>query len=90
MNTDERVHWWRDEGPSGSPKHILKMGSVDQKILGKANDCDSINWGYAYLAVHPIDANDNLTTSIGGSATTRQQFVNDGTILAQDDERKPR
>ena len=68
----------------------MKMGSVAQHILGKANDCDGINWGYAYIAVDPIDENDILSTRIGGSALLRSQFAKNGTILGEDDTRKPR
>ncbi len=46
-NTDQKVKW--DYTSIGNLK-AMKVGSGEQKILGKSGDNVRIDWGYAYLA----------------------------------------
>lgn len=86
----ENVTWSRPTTTPNGPQIVMKLGSAEQKILGKAGDCDAINWGYAYLALSPVDANDQVSTVFAGAATTRAGFVANGTLPADDDTRQPR
>lgn len=89
-NTSEQVTWNRYSATKEGPEYIMYVGTTTQKILGKSGDCDSINWGYSYLAVQPIDDNDDVQTVISGSVSTRTKFIQTGKIPTQDDMRKPR
>lgn len=50
---------------------LLKTGSRDQKILGKAGDNVRIDWGYFYLAAEK----ENTTAAIGDGEMLRNGFV---------------
>ena len=60
---------------SGGRKYI-KSGSVDQKVLGKAGDMITIDWGYLYLP------NVNGTLSVADQDLTATTFASTGTLPA--------
>ena len=66
-NVEEIVDWSHVEPVQGL-KHVMRIGTVEQKVLDKSGDCDAINWGYAYIAVDPVATEESLETVIGYSA----------------------
>ena len=42
----------RSDGPAKRPAHLtaLRVGTVDQPVLGSSGDDHRANWGYAYAA----------------------------------------
>ena len=57
-------------------RQYIKSGSVDQKILGKAGDLITIDWGYLYLP------NVNGTLSVADQDLTASTFASTGTLPA--------
>lgn len=79
VNTvEQRVTWSRLKIDD---LQALRVGSVEQQILGRAGDNLRIDWGYLYLAVPPQPGASTLATSI----RTRQSFTESGEWPADDD-----
>ncbi len=79
VNTvEQRVTWSRLKI---GELQVLRLGSVEQQILGRAGDNLRIDWGYLYLAVPPQPGASTLATSI----RTRQGFTESGEWPADDD-----
>ena len=55
-------------------RRYIKSGSVDQKVLGKAGDMITIDWGYLYLP------NVNGTLSVADQELTSSTFASTGTL----------
>jgi len=81
---DQRVTWSR--GQAGD-LDWLRIGTVDQPILGKKGDNIRIDWGYAYVAVQ---RHAQTATAVSDHETARNQFCNNGRIPRRDDGNKPR
>jgi hypothetical protein len=81
---DQKVTWSR--GQAGD-LDWLRIGTVDQPILGKKGDNLRIDWGYAYVAVQ---RHAQTATAVSDHDTARNQFCNNGRIPRRDDGNKPR
>ena len=57
-------------------RRYIKSGSVDQKVLGKAGDMITIDWGYLYLP------NVNGTLAVADQDLTASTFASTGTLPA--------
>lgn len=55
-------------------RRYIKSGSVDQKVLGKAGDMITIDWGYLYLP------NVNGTLAVADQDLTASTFASTGTL----------
>ncbi len=83
VNTpDQKVEWSRMNLDSLT---VLRMGSSDQRILGRSGDDLRIDWGYLYLAA-PREASCVLTDH----RSARESFARTGMIPRSDDFRMPR
>jgi len=80
---DEKVEWGREKA---GPLTALRVGTVQQAVLGSSGDDHRVNWGYAYAAASAKQAQ----AAIGGDVALVQAFVTDGHLPAQDDPRMPR
>lgn len=81
-NVEQRVGWSRMKLGDLS---VLRVGSLDQQVLGKSGDNLRIDWGYLYLAAPPQQGLRTLATSLA----TRDSFVADGTWPENDDFEPP-
>ncbi|MGQ9771828.1 MAG: glutaminase domain-containing protein [Thermogutta sp.] len=81
---EQKVVWSR--GQAGD-LDWLRIGTTDQKILGKKGDDLRIDWGYAYVAVQ---RHAQTTMVVSDHETARNQFCNNGRIPRRDDSNKPR
>jgi hypothetical protein len=81
--TGERVGWLRE--PAGKLT-ALRVGTVDQHVVGSSGDDHRINWGYAYAAAPTADA----SAAIGADQTLLDSFVSSGKLPGQDDTQMPR
>ena len=59
---------------SDGQRRYIKSGSKDQKVLGKAGDLITIDWGYLYLP------NVNGTISVADQDLTASTFLNSGKL----------
>jgi hypothetical protein len=66
---------------------VLRIGSQEQRVLGRAGDDLRIDWGYLYV-VSPHEQ--HATSSIGGHAVIRTSFADKGSLPVSDDLRMPR
>lgn len=80
---DERVEWSRQKAGRLT---ALRVGTVEQHVLGSSGDDHRIDWGYAYAAA----ARDQAKGVIGAGKTLLRSFVTDGSLPAADDTRMPR
>ena len=80
---DEKVAWARE---TAGELTVLRVGTVEQPVLGSCGDDHRINWGYAYVAASSSQAK----AAIGSEAACVKAFVEQGGLLAQDDTRMPR
>jgi hypothetical protein len=84
VNTiNEQVEWKREQP---GPLTVLRVGTVEQPVLGSSGDDHRIDWGYAYAAA-PAD---QATAAIGADQTLLSAFVNSGELPSNDDTRMPR
>jgi len=80
--TSEKVDWARV--PAGRLT-ALRVGTVEQPVLGSSGDNHRINWGYAYAAAPAQQAK----AAIGANDGLIKDFVANGELPAQDDTRMP-
>jgi Domain of unknown function (DUF4965)/Domain of unknown function (DUF5127)/Domain of unknown function (DUF1793)/Domain of unknown function (DUF4964) len=82
-NVSEKVQWAREKAGALT---ALRVGTVDQDVLGSSGDDHRINWGYAYAAAASAQARG----AIGSGKTLLDRFVADGSVSNTDDTRMPR
>ena len=81
--TSEKVNWSREKA---GKLIALRVGTVEQPVVGSSGDDHRINWGYAYAAAPAAEA----SAAIGADKTLLDAFVADGKLPAQDDTQMPR
>jgi hypothetical protein len=79
VNTPQEPVIWSRLELDGQP--VLKMGSQQQPVLGKAGDDLRIDWGYLHLAA---DRPDGLSFAAADRNDTYQQFENTGKLPNSD------
>jgi hypothetical protein len=85
VNTpDQQVSWAR---VNVDGLDVLKMGSQDQRVLGRSGDDLRIDWGYLYM-VSP--KSQKATSGFGDHQMMRRRFGVDGALPTTDDLRMPR
>ena len=80
---DEKVAWTREKAGNLT---ALRVGTVEQAVLGSSGDDHRINWGYAYAAAASAQAK----AAIGTDQALLNAFVADGSLPTADDTRMPR
>ena len=79
----EKVQWAQE--PAGALT-LLRVGTVEQAVVGGCGDDHRINWGYAYCAAPTAQAR----AAIGADQALAGAFVAGGEIPARNDPRMPR
>lgn len=79
----EKVEWAR--GGAGELL-TLRIGTVEQPVLGSCGDDHRLNWGYAYVAA----ANKGTRAAIGPHGEMFNSFTSTGQLPAQDASQMPR
>ncbi|HEY1490207.1 MAG TPA: DUF5127 domain-containing protein, partial [Verrucomicrobiae bacterium] len=82
-HASEKVNWSRERA---GKLIALRVGTVEQPVVGSSGDDHRINWGYAYAAAPASEA----IAAIGADKTLLDAFIADGKLPAQDDEQLPR
>lgn len=65
----------------------MKLGTVEQNVLGKKGDDVRINWGHVLLAV---PEGKNVATRMQSDKASREAFATGGNLPEKDDETGPR
>jgi len=81
--TSEKVQWFRE---TAGKLTALRIGTVEQPILGSSGDDHRINWGYVYAAAPGQESK----SAIGANDTLLNDFVANGELPAADDTQMPR
>lgn len=81
---EQPVEWSRGKAQG---LDVLRIGTQEQPVLGKAGDNLRIDWGYLYLARPKGDAGE---TVIAGDRTARDGFAANGDLPDKDDSQMPR
>jgi len=79
----EKVAWARE---TAGKLTALKVGTVEQNVLGSSGDDHRINWGYAYAAAASAQAK----SALGADKALLDGFAADGSLPVTDDPRMPR
>jgi len=79
----EAVNWSR---ATAGRLLALRVGTVQQPVVGSSGDDHRIDWGYAYAAARAAEA----TAAIGGDKELLASFVAGGNLPDRDDTRMPR
>ena len=82
-NSSENVEWARQKAGNLT---ALRVGTVEQNVLGTSGDDHRINWGYACAAASSAQAG----AAIGADKTLLDAFVGGGNLPREDDARMPR
>jgi hypothetical protein len=95
VNTpNQQVQWNRTKAslPGGQGVQALRMGTADQKTLGRKGDDVRIDWGYLYLAVKDRGQGNPSQAKLAAGADTaiRSAFMKTGGVPEQDDADMPR
>jgi hypothetical protein len=75
---DQKITWSTEKAGDLT---MLKIGTVDQRMLGNPGDDTRIDWGYAYTVAKTGEA----TSNIGGNGTLLNSFVATGKLPETDD-----
>ena len=67
----QAVAWQREVSP---PVLALRVGTVSQRVLGRAGDDTSIDWGYLYVAAQQ----EVSRAAVGKRAALLEQFATEG------------
>ncbi len=90
VNTPDQPVQWSRARVDG--RDVARLGSVEQRVLGRAGDDVRLDWGWLYLATapwhDPASAADGL--ALGRHDEVRCGFVLHGTLPRSDDLRQPR
>jgi len=82
VNTpDQQVEWGNLDIPEAT---TMKVGTVEQNILGKRGDDVRIDWGYFAMSVLNggwIEKYSNLSMTVGNGEKLRNHFAKNGSIL---------
>jgi hypothetical protein len=81
--TSEKVQWFRE---TAGGLTALRIGTVEQPVLGSSGDDHRINWGYAYAAASGQESK----SAIGANDALLDGFIANGSLPAQDDTAMPR
>jgi len=81
---EQKVTWKRLDAPG---LETVSLGSVEQKILGSANDDQRIDWGHMLLALPRAKGN---RTAMAPAGDARAEFIAAGRAPAADDTLMPR
>ena len=81
--TSEKVQWFRE---TAGQLTALRIGTVEQRVLGSGGDDHRINWGYAYAAAPRQESQ----SAIGANDALLNRFVAGGNLPTQDDAAGPR
>jgi hypothetical protein len=81
--SEEKVAWSREKAGDLT---ALRVGTVEQNVLGSWGDDHRIDWGYAYAAAPSAEAK----AAIGPDKTLLDKFVADGSLPDADDSQMPR
>lgn len=85
-DTSQEVLWQRRRDKIAGME-LLRFGSKEQPILGKAGDRITIDWGYLYVGLQEqLDGK----SVVAAADQARISYVNDGTIPKTDDKDMPR
>jgi hypothetical protein len=79
----QKVQWAREKAGNLT---ALRVGTVDQHVLGSWGDDHRIDWGYAYAAAQTKQAK----AAIGADHALLHAFVVSGKLPGEDDARMPR
>ena len=82
VNTlDQQVEWGNLDVPETT---TIKVGTVEQNILGKRGDDVRIDWGYFAMSVMKggwIEQYSNLSMTVGNGEKLRNHFAKNGSLL---------
>ncbi len=81
--TNEKVQWFRE---AAGKLTALRIGTVDQPVVGSSGDDHRINWGYAYAAAPSQEAK----SAIGANDVLLNDFISNGELPTADDAQMPR
>ena len=79
----EQVNWSRQ---TAGRLIALRVGTVQQPVVGSSGDDHRIDWGYAYAAAPATDA----TAATGANKALLDSFVASGRLPDEDDPQMPR
>ena len=80
---NESVEWAREKAGDLT---ALRIGTVEQPVVGSSGDDHRINWGFAYAAA----VGKQSKSAIGADAALLKDFVASGELPSKDDTRMPR
>ena len=80
---NESVEWAREKAGDLT---ALRIGTVEQPVVGSSGDDHRINWGFAYAAA----AGKQSKAAVGASETLLNVFISTGELPSKDDTRMPR